>query len=433
MTGNKHGSTYIEIKTLSKWLAYLVFALPFSFAFLMELLNLPGVIKFLVDFAWICIAALPVLRGKLCVSRKMVPFAVLVTVFAVDTVLVYLFRFQSPFYYIWGVRNNFRFYIAFFSFAAYFDEEDGLRCLNIMDKLFWINFAAAVVQFLMGNHQDCIGGIFGTAKGCNGYLIVYFSVVICKTVLSYMEGTETTVSCFSKCAAALFVSAIAELKFFFVVFIIILGMATVITSFSVKKVALLLIGTIFVSATAAFLGMVYEYFEGFLSLEELLASVTNFNYASDGDMGRFSAISVISKRFLKDFPSRMFGMGLGNCDVSSISLFNTQFYNSHVDMHYSLFSYSFMFLENGYVGLFLYGLFFVMSFFFARKRLKTHTSNPLFCQMSIILSAMCIPLIFYNSSLRTEAGYMVYFVMALPFIDSSYGDEANEQRLSPLN
>lgn len=409
---------YIENRTLLTWLAYVICLFPFSFALLTELLGLPGLVKFIVDAAWICIAVWPVLQGSVRIRRKILPFAILVAVFVIDTFLVYLFQFQSPFYYLWGARNNFRFYIAFFAFAAYFNEEDGTRCLKFMDRLFWVNAAVCLIQFFMGYEQDCIGGIFGVTKGCNGYMVVYLSVVISKTVLSYMNGSEKTGSCFSKSAAALFLSAIAELKFFFVIYILILVMAMFLTSFSIKKVVFFLVGTILISVGAALLGTLYSYFEGFLSIEKLLQTFTQTSYASDMDMGRFNAIDVISDRFLTDIPSRLFGMGLGNCDTSTIDLFNTQFYNTYVDLHYSIFSYAFMFIENGYAGLTLYVLFFAMCFFFSRKRLKNKTGNQLFCQMAIIMSVMCLLLIFYNSSLRTEAGYMVYFVLALPFIDS---------------
>lgn len=40
----------------------------------------------------------------------------------------------------------------------------------------------------------------------------------------------------------------------------------------------------------------------------------------------------------------------------------------------------------------------------------------LYCQMGKIMAVMSVIMIFYNGALRTEAGYMMYFVLSLPFI-----------------
>jgi hypothetical protein len=42
--------------------------------------------------------------------------------------------------------------------------------------------------------------------------------------------------------------------------------------------------------------------------------------------------------------------------------------------------------------------------------------NPIYSQLAKIMAVMSLIMIFYNSALRTEAGYIMYFVLALPFI-----------------
>ena len=414
-----HRQKLVTLDELSRTMTYVIIIFPFFFGVLLGMLRLPGVLKFFVDAAWAGILICMVLRGKVKIGRRIFPQMMIVVIFVVYTMFVYLFRFQSPFYYFWGARNYLRFYIAFFAVATYFTGEDAKKCLKFMDALFWINVAMCLIQFLAGNDQDNIGGIFGTDVGCNAYVIVYQTVVITRSVLEYMNGKESTARCFSRCAGALIVSAIAELKVFYLILIIIMIMAAVLTSFSMRKVLFLLVCSLLVSVAATLLGMVYSYFEGFLSIESLLAFITQKGYASDIDMGRTNAISFISKRFLTSFPAKLFGLGLGNCDTSTIGLFNTSFYTQHVDLHYSIFSYAFMFLENGYIGLTLYVGFFVLCFWKTRKILKQKQADPIFAQMGLIISLICFMLMIYNSSLRTEAGYMVYFVLALPFIRES--------------
>ena len=216
-------------------------------------------------------------------------------------------------------------------------------------------------------------------------------------------------------------SAMAELKFFFFAFTLILLLSMFLTSFSLKKVLLFLLSTVLILGTTAYLGSLYKSFDGFFSIETLLNAMSQSNYAAANDMGRFSALRIISRRFLKDVPSKIFGLGLGNCDVSSFSFFNTPFYNTYENTHYHFFSHAFMFLENGYVGLFFYTGFFVMCLFSSAKSLWRKRGVPLFCQMAVILSILCLILLFYNSALRTEAGFMIYFVLALSFIEPDAG------------
>lgn len=417
---------HIKRDRLTAWLATAVIMMPFAFA-LLQLAGLDDVVKLVMDCFWLSIAALPLLRGRLSISRKLLPFGVLTAVFAVDVLLVYLFRYQSGFYFLWGFRNNFRFYIVFFAVAACFREEDGSHCLRLFDRLFWVNALAVLVQFVLGYRQDFLGGMFGVSRGCNGYMIVYLTIVICKTILSYMNGDASTAGCFAKCVTALCISSVSELKFFFFLFLFILAMAMVLTSFSFRKVFLLGIGALLVSVAAIFLGSLYSGFEGFLSVDILIDALTRTNYATENDMGRFSAISQISRRFLTDPLSRLFGMGLGNCDSSGFSLFHTPFFTDYEYTHYHYFSHAFMFLENGYVGLALYVLFFIMCLAYAVKRLRSGGGDRLFCQMAVILSMVCFVMIFYNSALRTEAGYMIYFVLALPFIEQAAGMEKSKK------
>ena len=402
--------------SLSKGMAYLILIYPLFLPMLQELLGLPGVVKYIVDVAWLLIAVVAIMQDKLRIRRDMIPLALIVAFFGIYTFGVYLFRYQSVFYYLWGFRNYFRFYVAFFAFATVFTEGDAYRGIAFLEKVFYINAAICLFQFINGNAQDNIGGIFGAEKGCNGYLIAYFSVIISKSILAYMEGKEAAVTCYAKCITTLFVSAIAELKFFYLVFVVILLMSSFLTSFSFKKVLLLFLGAVLVMITATILGSLYAYFEGFLSIESLTASFLQKGYASGSDMGRTDAIAFISRRFLRTTTDRLFGLGLGNCETSAVSIFNTAFSDRYVDLHYSVLSHAFMFLENGYVGLVTYVLFFVVCLFIVVKRLKNRPQNRLFSQMGIIMAVECMMLIIYNSSLRTEAGYMIYFVLALPFI-----------------
>lgn len=401
-----------------------IFFFPAAQAFLTELLPIPDAIKFLCD-GFLVLLLLKLFSQRFTkIDNYSMPFVVIVGLFFFITLVGYLFNYQSVFYYLWGLRNNIRMFVAFFAFAYLADWEDAKGWIKALDVLFVINFAVVILQYFSGYGQDYIGGIFGTSKGCNGSLLIFLCIVFAKTILSFMRGEEKMSKCIFVSVASLLVSTLSELKMFFILFILILFMASFMTAHSIKKTLFFAFGAVLVVLFGTLLTVLYKDFADFLSFDSLIKALTDTGYATDEDIGRFTALPVISQRFLPGFFRKLFGLGLGNCDSSSLSMFNTPFFESHQTVHYSYFSYAFLFLETGFVGLALYASFFVASFFVSRKLKKLEMADEFACQMSIILSVICLILLVYNSSLRMEIGFMLFFVLALPIIS------ANEQRES---
>lgn len=401
-----------------------IFFFPAAQAFLTELLPIPDAIKFLCD-GFLVLLLLKLFSQRFTkIDNYSMPFVVIVGLFFFITLVGYLFNYQSVFYYLWGLRNNIRMFVAFFAFAYLADWEDAKGWIKALDVLFVINFAVVILQYFSGYGQDYIGGIFGTSKGCNGSLLIFLCIVFAKTILSFMRGEEKMSKCIFVSVASLLVSTLSELKMFFILFILILFMASFVTAHSIKKTLFFAFGAVLVVLFSTLLTVLYKDFTDFLSFDSLIKALTDTGYATDEDIGRFTALPVISQRFLPGFFRKLFGLGLGNCDSSSLSMFNTPFFESHQMVHYSYFSYAFLFLETGFVGLALYASFFVASFFVSRKLKKLEMADEFACQMSIILSVISLILLVYNSSLRMEIGFMLFFVLALPIIS------ANEQRES---
>lgn len=401
-----------------------IFFFPAAQAFLTELLPIPDAIKFLCD-GFLVLLLLKLFSQRFTkIDNYSMPFVVIVGLFFFITLVGYLFNYQSVFYYLWGLRNNIRMFVAFFAFAYLADWEDAKGWIKALDVLFVINFAVVILQYFSGYGQDYIGGIFGTSKGCNGSLLIFLCIVFAKTILSFMRGEEKMSKCIFVSVASLLVSTLSELKMFFILFILILFMASFMTAHSIKKTLFFAFGAVLVVLFSTLLTVLYKDFTDFLSFDSLIKALTDTGYATDEDIGRFTALPVISQRFLPGFFRKLFGLGLGNCDSSSLSMFNTPFFESHQTVHYSYFLYAFLFLETGFVGLALYASFFVASFFVSRKLKKLEMADEFACQMSIILSVISLILLVYNSSLRMEIGFMLFFVLALPIIS------ANEQRES---
>lgn len=400
----------IRRRSRSGWLLWLLVVLPFFQAWL------PGGTSYLLDGAW-CILAVFLLRLRHALDwGKLRWLPAWVLGYLLLTAGVYLVRYQSALYYLWGLRNNFRFYAAFFAFALFLTPEDVADCWRILDRLFWVDILLSLVQFYgFGWKGDYLGGLFGTQQGCNGYTNVFFAVTVTKSVVCFLERRERWYSCAARCAAALYVAALAELKFFFVEFGVIVLLAVVFSDFSWRKVGLLLAGFAGLAVFSALLYRLFPEFEDWFSMEEMLRTAAAAEgYSSAGDLNRLTAVSGINRRFFQSMRGRLFGLGLGNCDHSGFELLTTPFYRRYSFLHYSWMSASFVYLETGYLGLAFFFGFFGLVYRYGRRR-ERRQGGSTDCRVGCIMAVLCMFIGIYNASLRTEAGYLAYFTLALPF------------------
>lgn len=407
----------IKKRSQTGWLVWLLVMLPMFFGTLNDLLGLPWAIRYLMDVSW-CALLFMMLYYR-CLDTKWLAGPIAwILLFLTCTVLVYLVQYQSALYFLWGVRNNFRFYAAFFAFVTFLMPRDTEDYFRIFDGLFWVNAVVSLFQYLfLGLKQDNLGGIFGTESGCNAYTNIFILIVTTRSILRYLEKKEKAGTVVAKFATALLVAALAELKFFFVELFAVLALAVLFTDFTWRKLGLIVGGVSAIICGAALLTVVFPNFAGWLSWEWLIeAASSDKGYTSSGDLNRLNAIPVINERWLKTGAERLFGLGLGNCDTSTFDMLNTPFFKANSTSHYTWLSYAFMYLECGWVGLMFYFGFFILVYFRIRKIEKRSCGEAVtYCRLGRIMALMCMLISVYNSSLRTEAGYMAYFVLALPF------------------
>ena len=413
---------------LFRYLLYMLALWPFV-TFPTRVDNPLSYIKYAADAVILAITVVSMRFGKIKFRRCLKPFVVICLIFFAYTLMGHLFQFQYPTYYLWGFRNLFRFYLAFFAFVRIFNENHALNWLKIMDIVFWINIGFSLVQyFFLGVRQDNLGGILGTAGGTNGCTMLFFSIVLAKSLLSTFNGAEKLHQCFLKCIAALLVCAFAELKFFFFLFVFIVLISATLTRFSWKKVTLILICAMLVFWGVMILSSLFESFQGFFSLERLWIQATQMNYSSKNDLNRLSAIFVLSKTVMTNPLQVLFGLGLGNCDTSAFAICNTPFFESHSYLHYHYFAAPMIYLETGVVGLVIYLSFFITSLVLSYREYRSGRGNLLLNQLAIIISVVCMINTFYDATMRNEAAYMAYFVLAMPYFRMKTGGENSKMR-----
>lgn len=404
----------IKKRSQTDLLTMVLLLFPFLFALLIETIGLPWSIRYLMDVIWCLLLVYMVLSGR----RGDQPLGIWVWMFGVYTLLTYLPQWQSPLYYLWGMRNNFRFFAAFFAFVAFLKAEDVKAYWKLFDKLFWVNMLVSLYQFLaLGISGDRLGGLFSTEAGGNGYTNIFLLIMITKSVIFCLEKKENLISCLAKCGASLVVAAMAEMKFFYVEFVLVIAMALLFTSFSWRKLIVILGGAIGISVCLTIMGSIFSESVGWFTVSRILEITTSERgYTSSGDLNRLNAIPQINELWLKNGWQRTFGLGLGNCDTSSFAALNTPFFESYGRMHYNWFAYVMIYLETGWIGLIFYWGFFVLAYFriWTIERRSDAIARS-YCRIARIMAVLCVAISIYNTSLRTEAGYMAYFVLAAPF------------------
>ena len=139
-------------------------------------------------------------------------------------------------------------------------------------------------------------------------------------------------------------------------------------------------------------------FAGWMRFSSILETAADpAGYASTGDLNRLNAIPEIDRRVFLSGWDRLFGLGLGNCDVSDFSFLTTPFSKWYDHLHYSWMSHAFWYLEGGWLGIVFFFGFFCLVWL----------ENP--GKYSRSLAVLCLFIGIYNASLRTEAAFLVYF------------------------
>ena len=416
-----NGKLTLEVRrrTVPEWMAFWIALFPLLTGTFFSLVSSLSALKYTLDFSWVSLLLIMMFSKGLKNRKDIRPLLLLVLFFFVFSLVVYLFRYQSVYYFLWGARNSFRFYVFFFVAIIVFKKSDVDSFLKIFDFAFWVNLIMTFFQyFVLGYSGDYLGGIFGVEKSCNAYTIIFITIVVGVSMLRYLSHKESAFLCLLKSASSLVIAALAELKFFFVIFILIVVISFFGTSFSWKKVVIMVTSMVLLMVASMVLVSLFE-FESFLSIDQIWQFATQENYSSQETVNRLSAIPTLAKTILTDPIDRIFGLGLGNCDASTFALVNTPFYERFFYLRYNWFSCSFVFLEQGYIGVIANLAFFVVYMVLIRKRLKSVDGEALLCYLGIIMALLSITLFFYNCSLRAECAYMVYLVMAFPFIGSS--------------
>lgn len=414
----------LKKKSLPEMIILMMLAIFFATSTMLEFLHIPSRILLILDGLW-CILGIMILIHWRKIYTASVPVKVLlaaVAAFLASTFVGLAFGYQSILYYLWGLRNNFSYFVFFFACVLFLKAEDLDGYMKCLDILFVINFLVTLYQFfVLGYEQDYLGGIFGVQGGCNRQTNVFMMIVVTYSMVCYLNQKEKAWVCLLKCGISLLIAAMAELKMFILEFAAIVVLAVLLTKFSRRKIYLLIAGFVGALISIRLLTMIFPGWAGWFSLEKIWETATSAaGYNGHGvEVNRLTAIPIAWDTYLNTWPQKLFGLGLGHCDYSTLNFLVTPFYQQYGHILYTWFHSGFLMLETGLVGVVLYCSFFVVVFFAAYTVKRKNQVMEDYCVTVMILSAMCLLLFIYNDTLRCYAGYFINFVLAMPFVKAS--------------
>lgn len=407
-------------RTVSKLLFYQAIYI-LIYRFCVDVLHFPSVISYGIDIINVLVTMF-FLYSK--VAKKKLFLAGMAPVFFSVILLIGfcladgIINMVKPQLVLWAFRNTMRYYPFFFSIIALWDEKMLDRMIKILFKLQYPNFLIVLFQyFVLGYHQDNIGGIFGHTVGCNAALNIYLCIVIALYIEKYIHKKTTLVPLL--CAFVVFLVSIvlAELKVGFIELPMIIALAVLLNKPSFKTVVVTIAIVLMIPiGIQAIITLYPQWASFFVNLDSFLEIGTNVG--GGYNISRLSAFSDINNLFFhNDISKNLLGLGFGNCEYSSITLFTSTFYERYGWLHYRWFAHQTWFLECGYLGIILYSLFFVTLFFWFIKLKRTYGDINGFGSFGQIIISLCFLNYIYNSTLRAEEGYILFLALALPCLN----------------
>ncbi len=412
----ERGRVIDKIK-IERFLVYFVF----FFTLFTESVLLPSALsfcRFINDVAVVLLLVLSFGRIKNTFERlkcKSVLYCIMVFIFA--CVFSAIINLTPVNMFVWGARNTFRGIIFFLACVCYLD---GIDLNKIFKILFWVqivNFLSAILQFaFLGASGDGMGGIFGA--GSNVSLGAFNALIYVYFFIAYVKGKENFLRTAIMFVSSIIVTALAEEKFGILFCVFTLVVTMFVKGDGRRKFYLFVSVLLTLSLGLTILGVLYpDSLKKLLSLKELL-SYSKATYGEGYMIPRLGGVVYISKEFFNGDPLKiLFGLGLGNCDTSQFSFFQSEFYAVYGHYNYRWFSHQWIFLEGGLVGLCSFLSIFVVGFICMIKALKRlKKSSSVYCIVGAVMAFYACVTVWGSSLIKTDFSYIVYFAFAVGII-----------------
>lgn len=325
----------------------------------------------------------------------------------------------KPTLVIWSARNYLRFF-SFFLAVVFFEDQEGLnRKFHFLLVLQKLNLVLTLYQFFyLKLSGDFLGGIFGTAKGCNGYTNIFLCIITVYVLFAYSDAKKIRMfDLVFTLVSSLAIAAMAELKVFFLELVVIFLLYFLLSRGSLRKVVVIVSSVLAVYIGLLIFSTVFPQTIQFLTN---LEGIMEYGTGTGGgySLGRIGAYGNINRLiFHDDLMLNLFGLGFGNCEYSSFPMFTSAFYTSYGYLNYRWFTNQIWFLQCGYLGIIAYLAVILSIFIWNTRNISIKGTNQnLFCNVSIVFSVILFIMFFYNQTCSIEISYVAFYVLASSFV-----------------
>lgn len=372
-----------------------------------ELVPVLAPMKFLPDAL---IVALLFCGRKNVIGQSYNPFSrIILCALFFETLISYWMHYENLFYYVWGLRNLFRFFLYMHVCIRFLKKSDFTVLCKITLAFLLINtpimFYQGAIMKLFG---DNVGGLFGTATGANAYTNIHLvlSTIIAvalysKRKLSVIYGVVILLCCFLQ-------ASLAELKFFYVEFIVIFFSIFLFSKDKGRLFPLACVACVVMSIGLSMMYLFYKGNESFFTLDAMMAYSDGAYAKHTNGLDRMTALPMIKKFFLTDFWDTWLGIGLGNAEFTQLYTPNFIARFGYFRIYY--FSHAMLLLETGIIGIVLYALFFV-NYFVSRFPQRTKIQDLVGVTLVPLIICLCV----YNQSMRLDSAFLVFTFLAIPY------------------
>ena len=399
--------------------------------FLTQSLKLPGAIIYGMDFFNLLLLLCLLKVGK---RNKYIGFILAYIGITAVLLITGFTNFKK-----WGgnfataiveIRNIVRFPIFFLACAKFLNIDQVKKIYKLLTLFFIVNTIVILYQYFTFHppgiwmRGDMLNGLFGTETGGNTFVNVILVVVVTYLLTTWSKKEISTSRFFCAVGASLLISALIELKAFFLEFVAIYGFYFIKKKKTKKEsflnVILIIAAVIVSTAGLQIMYREYPWFKNSISITGIINQLSGSGYTGEGDLNRFTGIFTIASQFFKgNINEILFGTGAGNASQSGILGGQSLFYNHYAESHYNWFSATYMFAQGGAFSLLLYLFTFVYLFFKQKQNKRFRLNTQIMCMVAAFL-------VFYGEALRTDAGYFVYFALASGFVNFGADDKISK-------
>lgn len=405
--------------TKPKRLVYALIAYSMVVKFLAGDLGFPTVANYLCDGLLLLTVLLAFRRpreGYVPSSRLRVVAIILLLFWLVATVSAML-NAINPVLYIWACRNTFRLFGTLYCCVRLLEREDVIRLIKCFAVFFWINLAVCAIQYwVLGTGQDSTNGLFGTGSGGNAMMVIMMYSVAAFGLFGYVSHKLKLSNLVLILAACSILAAMAELKVFYALLIMLIGFLIIMKRPSFRGMAVVATCIIVLIAGVSLLKAYNPEFSNYFSLKNILESSSKGGYSSEYDLNRLTAVIDLDSLFMNSEAKKAIGLGFGAGQYTQY--FESPLYSMWGELlHWTWFTDAIIFLETGYLGLAIYSLTFLVIALQTLKMKAEVSADGWIVTACVSIAVLCLFLIVYNCSLTTDPScYFIGTLLAFPYI-----------------